>query len=75
MSYDPTNQRVLITASSSGIGKATALAFQGAGAKVAICARNESKLMETKSRLIQMCLNGVVSGFELLCNECEMLCL
>ena len=51
MSYDLTDQRVLVTAASSGIGKATAIAFQSAGAKVAICARNEFKLMETKMQL------------------------
>ena len=51
MSYDLTSKRVLITAASRGIGKATAAAFQSAGAKVAICARNEIQLLETKMHL------------------------
>ena len=51
MSYDLTNQRVLITAASSGIGRATAAEFQNAGANVAICARNEAKLTETQMQL------------------------
>ena len=44
-------QRVLITAGSSGLGLATACAFQLAGAKVAICARGEEQLAQAKITL------------------------
>ena len=44
-------QRVLITAGSSGLGLATASAFQLAGAKVAICARGEEQLAQAKLTL------------------------
>ncbi len=41
------NKNVFITASTSGIGKATALAFLKEGATVIINGRNEKKLMDT----------------------------
>lgn len=45
------NKTVLITGATSGIGKALAIAMLQAGARVAICARNESKLIALKSEL------------------------
>lgn len=44
---------VVITGASSGLGKHMAIRFAHEGAKVAICARRESRLMETK----QLCEN------------------
>lgn len=38
----------IITGASGGVGKQTAIRFAQEGAKLAICARTESKLMETK---------------------------
>jgi len=42
---------VLITGSSSGIGRATALKLAAAGAKVMLVARGEEKLLETKKEI------------------------
>ena len=42
---------VVVTGSSSGIGKATALKLAGAGAKVILVARGEEKLLETKKEI------------------------
>ena len=42
---------VVVTGSSSGIGKATALVLAGAGAKVILVARGEEKLLETKAEI------------------------
>ena len=39
-------QRVLVTGASSGIGRATALAFAAAGATVGVCARRADRLAE-----------------------------
>ena len=43
------NQRAIITGASSGIGKATALAFAKAGIQVALVGRSASKLEATRS--------------------------
>ncbi len=51
MSTDTSTQRVLVSAASSGIGKATACAFQLAGAQVAICARGEEQLKEAQQEI------------------------
>ncbi len=42
---------VVVTGSSSGIGKATALKLASAGAKVVLVARHEDKLLETKAEI------------------------
>jgi NAD(P)-dependent dehydrogenase (short-subunit alcohol dehydrogenase family) len=42
---------VVVTGSSSGIGKATALAVAAAGAKVILVARGEDKLIETRKEI------------------------
>jgi len=42
----------LVTASSSGLGKAAALQLSREGSKVAICARNEEKLFKAKDSII-----------------------
>ena len=43
------NHVVVITGASSGIGKATALAFAREGARLALCARREPELEATAS--------------------------
>ena len=45
---------VVVTGSSSGIGKATALKLAQAGAKVILVARGEDKLLETKAEIDRM---------------------
>jgi NAD(P)-dependent dehydrogenase (short-subunit alcohol dehydrogenase family) len=42
---------IVVTGSSSGIGKATALKLAGAGARVILVARGEEKLLETKTEI------------------------
>ena len=44
---------VMITGASSGIGYATALAFSKIGSKIAICSRQNSKLKELESKILQ----------------------
>lgn len=44
---------ILVTGASSGIGRATALAFAREGARVAICARREERLKELAGALSQ----------------------
>ena len=43
-----TNQAVMITGASKGLGRALTLAFARAGARLAICARGEKQLIEVK---------------------------
>ncbi len=45
------DKAVVITGGSKGIGRATALAFAGEGANVAICARSEGPLEETAKEI------------------------
>ncbi len=45
------NKVVVVTGSSSGIGKSTALKMAAAGAKVILVARGEEKLLETKQEI------------------------
>ena len=46
MSFPPNQQRAIITGASSGIGKATALAFAQAGIDVALVSRSQEKLTQ-----------------------------
>ncbi|HEY3836784.1 MAG TPA: SDR family oxidoreductase [Bryobacteraceae bacterium] len=46
-----TNRKVLITGASSGIGRATAVAFARAGAQVMVSARREDRLKELQAEL------------------------
>ncbi len=48
---DLTGKRALVTGGNRGIGKAIALALARAGARVAICGRNEETLAEAAARL------------------------
>ena len=54
MSIDTSAQRVLVSAGSSGIGKAIAKAFQLAGAQVAVCARGAEQLKDAQRELESM---------------------
>jgi len=54
MNTDISTQRVLVSAGSSGIGKAIACAFQLAGAQVAICARGEEQLQAAQQEMQAM---------------------
>ncbi|KAG9094228.1 hypothetical protein FS749_012867 [Ceratobasidium sp. UAMH 11750] len=49
----PTDERVLIVGASSGVGRATALAYAKRGAQVAIVARRDALLQELKQECIQ----------------------
>ncbi len=51
MKFNLKNKTVLVTASSSGIGRATAELFIKEGAKVAICSRNKENLLKTAAEI------------------------
>lgn len=52
MKIDLTGKVAVITGGSRGLGKAMAETLSGAGAKIALIARNEEKLTETRDELI-----------------------
>ena len=52
----------LVTAASSGLGKAAALQLARDGAKVAICARNEDKLFKAKDAIMGE-TGGIVKAY------------
>jgi 3-oxoacyl-[acyl-carrier protein] reductase len=56
------NKVALVTASSSGLGKAAALQLSREGAKVAICARNEEKLFKARDVIVGE-TDGVVKAY------------
>jgi 3-oxoacyl-[acyl-carrier protein] reductase len=62
MDFGIKNKIALVTASSSGLGKAAALQLSREGAKVAICARNEEKLFKAKDAIIDETA-GVVEAY------------
>ncbi|SDX97460.1 SDR family NAD(P)-dependent oxidoreductase [Thermoactinomyces sp. DSM 45892] len=47
------NQVIMITGASKGLGRALTLAFAKEGARLAICAREETKLLQVKKEAIQ----------------------
>jgi NAD(P)-dependent dehydrogenase (short-subunit alcohol dehydrogenase family) len=53
----------IITGGSRGIGKATALKLSNEGANIALVARNESSLKETKLEILQTSPNCIVDYF------------
>ena len=55
---------VCITGASSGIGKATAFAFAGQGARLLLCARREDRIQEMQAELTAAGASGIHS-FEL----------
>lgn len=69
MTQELLNQRVLVSAASSGLGKATACAFQQAGAQVAICARRADQLDATKRELEALTGKPVLAFVADLCSK------
>jgi len=51
MNIDLSGQRAIVTGGSRGIGRATALAFAGAGASVSICARGADALEAARAEI------------------------
>ncbi|SFX04801.1 NAD(P)-dependent dehydrogenase, short-chain alcohol dehydrogenase family [Thermoactinomyces sp. DSM 45891] len=47
------NQVIMITGASKGLGRALTLAFSKKGARLAICAREETKLLQVKKEAVQ----------------------
>ena len=53
MAFDFSGKRILVAGGSRGIGRAIAMGFAAAGARVSICARGESALESTRQALEQ----------------------
>ncbi len=53
MAFEFTGKRVLVAGGSRGIGRAIALGFAAAGARVSICARGATTLETTRQELLQ----------------------
>lgn len=51
MSFDFTQQRVVVAGGSRGIGRSIALAFAAAGADVSVCARGAAALESTRAEI------------------------
>lgn len=60
MNLGLTNKRVIVMASSKGLGKATALQFAREGSKVLISSRNEDELKKTSEEIKQVSNNNNV---------------
>ena len=65
MSTCLTNKLVLITGASSGIGRATAVAFAEQGARLLLCARRVERLHELQAHLYRVHPEALIHVFEL----------
>jgi len=53
LKVDLTGQNAIVTGASQGLGRHMAIALAGAGARVALVARNETKLQETAAMIAE----------------------
>ncbi|ASK35722.1 SDR family NAD(P)-dependent oxidoreductase [Alloalcanivorax mobilis] len=65
MAFDFSGYRVIVAGGSKGIGRAIALGFAGAGARVSVCARNEEALQALRE-------DAAAAGLELLTGRCDI---
>jgi len=65
MAFDFSGYRVIVAGGSKGIGRAIALGFAGAGARVSVCARNEEALQALREE-------AAAAGSELLTGACDI---